>query len=136
MSSKFLLFFTFTTMLFLPGFQLFTCLVNETKITGRTRNEIDTIQVLNRNRIFGEENFVLLTGLKDTLKTNRGRIILKRKIASYRRIKSEKQAVKANKCYDQNFTNDRREPSRKSKKFLIIKFIGEVRRIRENVQPL
>ena len=67
--------FYFTTMLIHASFQLSSCLANVTQITRRTKNKINTISVLSRKRMFKDENFILLTNLKETLNTNLERVL-------------------------------------------------------------
>ena len=61
-----------------PGFQPSSYFENIIKIMRKTRNEINTTLVLSRNSgtgSFGEDNLILFTGLKESLKPNCERIL-------------------------------------------------------------
>ena len=62
----------FVTVLMNPAFHSFCCLAKIIEITGRTRDDLNTSQVL--IRYLTEENLTLLTGLKETFKPKRQRM--------------------------------------------------------------
>ena len=65
--------FYFTMMLIHHGFQLSPYMANVATITRTKRNKIDNRPIF--SRYLREENLILLTGLKKTLKPNHERIL-------------------------------------------------------------